>query len=203
MIRRQRTRLIGLFLLSDILAIFLSYFYSYGFRFYGQIIPVNPGKGIPPLTSYIVIFPLFLVIHLLIFYIQGFYRTRLRRTKLDDFFFISLNVIFTILLYFAVQNYLMAYSQGTTPLFRFEFTISHWFLMVYFVVAIFMVSFLRNQIYYLMKKRFAKGLNLQNVLIIGAGEMGAAVARKLNNYKDLGFVVRGFLDDDKKKGEVI
>jgi len=203
MIRRQQKRLIGLFLLSDIIAIVLSYFYSYGLRFYGQIIPVNPGKGIPPLSSYLMIFPLFLAIHLLIFYIQGFYRTRLHRTKLDDFFFISLNAVFTMLIYFAVQNYLMAYSQGTTPLFRFEFTISHWFLVVYFVVVIFMVSFFRNQIYFMMKKRFSRGLNLQNVLIIGAGEMGTAVARKLNNYRDLGFVVRGFLDDDKNEGEVI
>ncbi len=203
MIRRHKTRLIGFFVLSDILAIFISYFYAYGFRFYGYIIPVNPEKGIPPLKEYILIFPVFLAVHLAVFFLQGFYRTRLRRTKLDDFFYISLNAVFTILLFQAVQNYLYSYSQGAAPLFRFDFKISHWFLAIYFIVVVFMVSFFRNQIYFFMKRRYAKGLNLQNVLIIGAGEMGKAIARKLIKYKDLGFSVKGFLDDGVKENRMI
>jgi exopolysaccharide biosynthesis polyprenyl glycosylphosphotransferase len=54
-----------------------------------------------------------------------------------------------------------------------------------------------------MKRRYAKGLNLQNVLIVGAGEMGKTVVQKLSQYKDLGFVVKGFLDDEKKPGEIV
>jgi len=203
MIGKKRTRLIGLFILSDIIAILVSYFYSYFFRFYGYIIPIDPEKGIPPLKSYIVVFPLFLVVHLAIFFIQGFYKTRLKRTKIDDFFFIILNAILTILMILAILNYLYAYSQGRAPLFQMEFKISHYFLAVYFVVVIFLVSVLRNQIYFFMKRRYARGLSLQNALIIGAGEMGRAVAQKLSYYKDLGFVVKGFLDDEKKPGEII
>jgi exopolysaccharide biosynthesis polyprenyl glycosylphosphotransferase len=203
MIKRQRNRLLGLFFLSDVLGILVAFFYSYGFRFYGYVIPVNPEKGIPPLKSYIFVFPIFLVVHLCIFYIQGFYKIRLRRTKVDDFFYITLNAVFTILVFFAVQNYLYTYSQGAAPLFRVEFKISHWFLVVYFVVVIFLISFLRNQIYYFMKRRYARGLNLQKVLILGAGDMGKNVAQKLHGYKDLGFVVQGFLDDDLKTGDEV
>jgi hypothetical protein len=54
-----------------------------------------------------------------------------------------------------------------------------------------------------MKRRYAKGLSLQNVLIVGAGEMGKAVGQKLVQYEGLGFVVKGFLDDEKKQGEEI
>lgn len=203
MIRRERTRLIGFFVLSDIIAIFVSYFYSYVFRFYGYIIPVDPEKGIPSLKAYIAVFPLFLVVHLVIFFLQGFYKTRLKRTKIDDFFFIILNAILSILIVLAILNYFYAYSQGRAPLFRMDFKISHLFLAIYFVVLIFMVSVLRNQIYFFMKRRYARGLSLQNVLIVGAGEMGRAVAQKLFRYKDLGFVVKGFLDDEKKPGEII
>lgn len=203
MIKRKRTRLIGLFLLSDIIAIFISFFYSYVFRFYGYIIPVAPEKGIPPLKSYAAVFPLFLVVHIAIFFLQGFYKTRLKRTKIDDFFFISLNALMTILIILAILNYLYAYSQGRAPLFHMEFKISHWFLAVYFVVAIFLVSVFRNQIFFFMKRRYARGLNLQNVLIVGAGEMGKTIAQKLSQYKDLGFVVKGFLDDEKRPGEKI
>jgi exopolysaccharide biosynthesis polyprenyl glycosylphosphotransferase len=81
------------------------------------------------------------------------------------------------------------------------FKISHGFLAVYFVVVIFMITFLRNQIFFYMKRRYARGLNLQNVLVVGAGEMGRAVAQKVLVYKDLGFRLKGFLDDDRSVGE--
>ena len=54
-----------------------------------------------------------------------------------------------------------------------------------------------------MKKRYAKGMNLKNVLIVGAGEMGKSVAEKLSQYKDLGFVVKGFLDDERDMDEIV
>jgi exopolysaccharide biosynthesis polyprenyl glycosylphosphotransferase len=200
-IKRQRTRLVGFFFLSDIIGILYSFFCSYFVRFYAYIIPVNPERGIPSLASYIAVFPLFLITHIIIFYIQGFYKTKLKRTKIDDFFFIALNVVFTFLVVQAVLSYLYSYSQGPAPLFRMDFKLSHGFLAVYFVIVIFVISFLRNQIYFFMKRRYAKGLNLKNVLIVGAGGMGKAVAQKLAHYKDLGFVITGFLDDTKKQGE--
>ncbi len=203
MITRKRARLVGLFLVSDVVGIFLSYFYSYLFRFYAYIVPVDPVKGIPPLRNYVIVFPLFLASHLVIFYIQRFYKSRLKRTKIDDFFFISLNALLTILVVSAIMSYLYSYSQGPAPLFRVSFKISHGFLAVYFVTVIFIISFLRNQIYFYMKRRYARGFNLQNVLVLGAGEMGRAVAQKISQYKDLGFVLKGFLDDDKEVGEKV
>lgn len=201
MIKRQRSGLIGLFVLSDIIGITLAFFYSYFFRFYLYIIPVDPAKGIPQIKQYVYVFPLFLISHLAIFYLQGFYKTRLKRTQIDDFFLIVLNTFFSILIALAVLNYLYTYSQGAAPLFRMDFKISHGFLGVYFIAIVIVISVFRHQIYYMMKRRYAKGYNLKNVLIVGAGEMGKAVAQKLVNYKDLGFIVTGFLDDQRKEGE--
>jgi len=202
MIRGQRSGLICLYVLSDIAGIIISYLYSYGFRFYGYIFPV--GKGIPSLISYIIVlFFLFLPIHLGIFFLQGFYRKRLKRTGIDEFFLITLNAVLTILAVQAILAYINAYSQGSAPLFRISFTLSHLFLAVYFVVVILMISFLRHQIYFFMRRRYARGINLKNVLIVGAGEMGRSLGQKLFQYKDLGFVVKGFLDDERKEGEWI
>ena len=203
MIRRQRQRLIGWYLAGDIIGITLTYFYAYVFRFYGYLIPVNPEKGIPPLEPYIWVFPLFLATHLVIFFIQGFYKTRLKRTGINDFLHIAVNAVLTILIVLGVLNYLYAYSQGAAPLFQMTFKISHGFLGVYFTGLIFVLLFLRNQIYYYKKRRFSRGLDLQNVLIVGAGKMGRTVAQKLFNYKDLGFKVKGFLDDEQKPGETV
>lgn len=203
MITRKRVRLIGLFLLSDVLGVLAAYFYSYAFRFFAYIIPVDPVKGVPPLATYAVFLPLFLGLHILIFYFQGFYRSRLRRTKIDDFLLITLNAGLTILLVQAILNYLYAYSTGPSPLFRLTFKLSHGFLAVYFVAVILLISFLRNQIYFFMKRRYARGLNLQNVLIVGAGEMGRTVAQKIVQFKDLGFVLKGFLDNEHETGDTI
>ena len=204
MIQKKRFGLVGLFVLSDAVGILISFFYSYLFRFYAYIIPVDPGKGVPPFHQYVVIFPLFLATHLLIFYFQGFYRTRLQRAKIDDFLAICLNAILTIAIdVFGILSYLYSYSQGPRPLFQVTFKVSHGFLAVYFVVVIFMITFLRNQIFFFMKRRYARGLNLQNVLVVGAGEMGRAVAQKVLVYKDLGFRLKGFLDDDRPIGEKV
>jgi Undecaprenyl-phosphate glucose phosphotransferase len=203
-IQKKRSGLAGLFILSDSVAILISYFYSYLFRFYVYLIPVDPAKGIPPLHQYVIVFPLFLVTHLLIFYFQGFYKTRLQRAKIDDFLAVCLNTILTIAIdFFGIMSYLYGYSQGPRPLFRVTFKLSHGFLAVYFVVVIFMITFFRNQIFFYMKRRYAKGLNLQSVLVIGAGEMGKAVAQKILVYKDLGFRLKGFLDDERPVGEKI
>lgn len=203
MIAHKRLRLIGFFIACDVIGIVLAFLYSYVFRFHGYIIPVDPAKGIPPLGSYLVILPLFLAVHLLIFYIQGFYRSRLKRTKIDDFFFITLNAVLTIVIVVAILNYLYAYGGAESTLGKLSFTVSRGFLVVYFVSVVLLISFLRNQVYFYMKRRYARGLNLKNVLIVGAGEMGKTLAQKLFQYRDLGFVVKGFLDDGRAAGDVL
>ncbi len=202
MIREKKTRLIGFYILSDFVGITLAYFCSYFFRF-KTFIPVNPERGTPALKSYIIIFSLFLCLHILIFFIQGFYRTRLKRIKIDDLFFVTINVILTILIVQAVLSYLSSYSQGLAPLFNVTFKMSHGFLAIYAVYFFLFILFLRFQIYFFMKRRFAKGMNLQNILVVGAGEMGKAVTQKLLQLKDLGFEVRGFLDDNMDVGKEI
>jgi len=202
MIREKGTRLVGFYILIDFVGIALAYFCSYFFRF-KTFIPINPERGTPAIKSYIIIFPLFLCLHLLIFFIQGFYRTRLKRVKIDDLFFVAINVFVTILIVQAMLSYLSSYSQGLAPLFRMTFKISHGFLAIYAVYVILFVLFFRFQIYFFMKRRFARGMNLQNILVVGAGEMGKAVTQKLLQLKDLGFVVRGILDDNLDVGKEI
>ena len=209
MIHRNRARLVGLFVASDVIAIVVSYVWSYLLRFHPyiapHIFPVDPAKGTPTLSSYLVVLPFYIAAHLTIFYFQGFYKSRLRRTKLDDFFFISLNAILTIIVAVAALNTVIGYSTAGRavlaghPLEK----PSRAFLIIYFLGVVFMISILRNQIYYVMKRRYKRGLNLQNVLIVGAGDMGLTVAQKLFQVKDLGFVVKGFLDNDLRPGEVV
>jgi exopolysaccharide biosynthesis polyprenyl glycosylphosphotransferase len=208
-ITRNRARLVGLFVASDIVAIVVSYVWSYLLRFHPyiapHIFPVDPAKGTPTLGSYLVVLPFYIAAHLVIFYFQGFYKSRLRRTKLDDFFYISLNAVLTIIVAIAVLNTVIGYApagRATLAGHPLEKP-SRAFLIIYFLGVVFMISILRNQIYYAMKRRYKRGLNLQNVLIVGAGDMGMTVAQKLLKVKDLGLVVKGFLDNDRPTGDTV
>jgi len=201
---KHRARLVGLFIASDIIAIVLTFLYTYLFRFFSYIIPVDPALGVPPLEQYLALLPFFVLTHLGIFFLQGFYKSRLRRTQLDDFFSISINAALTIIVVVLLMSYLVTYGRGGAAVLGQPLVeLSRVFVAVYFVGVIFTISFLRNQIYYLMKRRYARGRDLQNVLVVGAGEMGVAVAQKLHQYRDLGFVVKGFLADDRPPGTMI
>ncbi len=201
-ITRNRARLIGFFVVSDVIAIILSYLWSFGLRF--TLVFVDPAKGVPPFGSYLAVLPLYLATHLAIFYFQGFYKSKLRRTNLDDMFFIGLNVVLTILVVWGILLWIVTYLRGQVQ--PFGVTLiepSRAFLVFYFISVILTISVFRHQIYFIMKRRYTRGYNLQNVLVVGASEMGVAVAQKLIQYKDLGFVVRGFLDNDRKTGDEV
>jgi exopolysaccharide biosynthesis polyprenyl glycosylphosphotransferase len=203
-IARHRARFAGFLIASDVVAIVVSFLYTYLFRFYSYIVPVDPAKGVPPLRNYLVLIPFFVATHLAVFFLQGFYKSRLRRTQLDDFFSIGVNAAITIVVVTLVMAYGVTYGRGEAKILgQPVIELSRVFVVVYFVGVVFTISFLRNQIYYLMKRRYARGKDLQNVLIVGAGEMGVTVAQKLHQYRDLGFVVRGFLADDRPAGSMI
>lgn len=204
MIAKHRARLARLFAASDAFAVALSFIYTYLFRFYANIFPVDAAKGIPKISSYLILLPLLIAAHLTFFYFQGFYKSRLRRTQLDDFLSVSLNAGASIVLAYLLLGTLNAYSRDGAHLFGIELIkLSHVFLAIYFVAVIFTISFFRTQIYYSMKRRYARGRDLDNVLVVGAGDMGRSVAQKLVEYKDLGFVVKGFLDDDRPRGTIL
>ena len=48
----------------------------------------------------------------------------------------------------------------------------------------------------IVERRVCEGLGVRNVLIIGAGRVGQELARCLQENKQLGLVVKGFLDED-------
>ena len=70
--------------LSDVLAIVIGFFVSFWLRFHSGLLRVP--KGIPRFSSYLIIIPFLLFIHLVYFSYQGFYRFKLRRNRLDDLF---------------------------------------------------------------------------------------------------------------------
>ncbi len=52
---------------------------------------------------------------------------------------------------------------------------------------------------FLVKEMHGRGMNLRNVLVVGAGELGQKVVQKLNLYPEIGFSVVGYLTHEMEK----
>ena len=87
MLRRHNRLLITFYVLCDALSAAVSFIAAYLIRFdspFTRLVPVT--KDIPPFTQYALVVPLVAVLVPLAFHVQGLYRLRRGRTRVDDFF---------------------------------------------------------------------------------------------------------------------
>ena len=184
MIERRRQIQVGLQLIGDLLATSLAFFVAYWLRFVFEIHPVT--KGLPPLSMYLRLLPVVLVLYPVVFYFQGLYHRRRMRSRFDEGIRVALAVMLaTVLL-----------TAGLTFYRPPDFTYSRLFLAIFAVTDAFLVSLFRWGISAGLARIRRSGRNLQRVLVIGAGELGRQVVERLDAHNEFGFSVVGFLDDD-------
>jgi exopolysaccharide biosynthesis polyprenyl glycosylphosphotransferase len=178
-----------MYVLSDVLAILLGFFTSFWLRFYFGLLGVP--KGIPRLTSYLVIIPFLLFIQLIYFSYQGFYRFKLRRNRLDDLFLVILNSLISSFAVLLVFSYFKSYG-----FIRFE--ISHVFLGVYAPVSILFLFICRGVMFKIFKKVSLARNGVSRILIAGQGDLAEMTAANLVKYRHFGLEVAGFLGPEQK-----
>jgi len=183
-IERRRQIQVVLQLIGDLLATSLAFFVAYWLRFVFEIHPVT--KGLPPLSMYLRLLPVVLVLYPAVFYFQGLYHRRRMRSRFDEGIRVALAVMLaTVLL-----------TAGLTFYRPPDFTYSRLFLAIFAVTDAFLVSLFRWGISAGLARIRRSGRNLQRVLVIGAGELGRQVVERLDAHNEFGFSVVGFLDDD-------
>ena len=87
MLRRYNRLLVAIHVVADALSAATAFLLAYYVRFessFAQLIPVT--KGQPPLEHYLMLTPFLAVMVPLAFHVQGLYRLRRGRTRVDDFF---------------------------------------------------------------------------------------------------------------------
>ena len=184
MIERRRQIQVMLQLIGDLLATCLAFFVAYWLRFEFEIHPVT--KGLPPLSMYLRLLPVVLVLYPVVFYFQGLYHRRRMRSRFDEGMRVMMAVMLaTVLL-----------TAGLTFYRPPDFTYSRLFLAVFAVTDAVLVSLFRWGIGAGLARIRRSGGNLQRVLVIGAGELGRQVVERLEAHTEFGFSVVGFLDDD-------
>ncbi len=184
MIERRRQFQVVLQLVGDLLALSLAVPVAYWLRFVIEVQPVT--KGLPPVSMYLNLIPVVLVLYPVVFYFQGLYHRRRIRSRFDE----GLRVVVAVLLATVIL------AAGLTFYRPPDFTYSRLFLVIFAGVDITLVGLFRWAVAASLARIRRSGGNLQRVLVVGAGELGREVVERLDVHREYGFVVVGFLDDD-------
>jgi len=193
MLNRHNRLLVTLYLASDALIAVSAFVLAYALRFHTGLIPIT--KGIPPLSQYINVLPFIAVVVPVGFHLQGLYRLRRGRSRVDDFFgvFVGsiLAVVFGIVATLYTQTYFVAARAKDTG--AFEVSQAVW--AIFLVINVALTYALREVVREVLERRWRAGIGLKRILIAGSGELGRLVADKILEHRELGYQIVGFVDD--------
>jgi len=205
MLKRYNRLLVAIYVLADVsagaLAFALAYFVRFDFAPFTRVFPVVSGR--PPFSEYAAVLPFIALLVPLAFRVQGLYRLRRNRTRVDDFFAVLVGSILAVLagllgtLYF--RTYYLPDAQKAAGMY--EVSQLAWALFLVFNVLFTYAS--REVVRDLLRRRWRAGIGLKRVLIAGAGDLGRLVADRLLEHSELGFKLIGFADDRALSGDAI
>ena len=95
MMRRYNRLLVAFYIISDAVLAMAGFMIAYWLRFYSGL-PVP--KGIPPFNEYLSLLPIMGAIVPAAFHIQGIYRLRRGRSRVDDFFAVFVGTVLAVVL---------------------------------------------------------------------------------------------------------
>jgi hypothetical protein len=196
MMRRYNRLLVGFFLASDAILAMAAFVLAYVLRFEGPIARlIPPIKGVPPFEYYVDMLPFIALLVPAAFHVQGLYRLRRGRTRLDDFFAVFVGSILAVVLGVFGTLYFSIYylPQELKDAGVYEISQLGWALFLCANVVFTYTS--REIVREVLERRWRAGIGLKRVLIAGAGDLGRMVADKVLEHRELGFKLMGFIDD--------
>src|SRR6266487_840523 len=166
MLNRHNRLLVTFYVLSDAFLGTVAFLAAYLLRFHSAIATLIPiTKGVPPLRQYIDLVPFVAVLVPIGFHLQGLYRLRRGRSRVDDFFAVFVGSILAVVFGIMATTYVEIYFA--TP------------------------EAVRNA----FERRWKAGIGLKRILIAGSGELGRLVADKILEHRELGYQIIGFVDE--------
>jgi len=172
MVNRHNRLLVTFHVLSDALLGVTAFLLAYLLRFHTSLAAVIPvTKGVPPLQQYINVLPFIAGLVPLGFHLQGLYRLRRGRSRVDDFFAVFvgtiLAVVFGIIATLYVQTYFATPAARTRG--AFEVSQAAWGIFIVLNVALTFAS--RELVREALERRWRAGIGLKRILIAGSGEL--------------------------------
>jgi Undecaprenyl-phosphate glucose phosphotransferase len=193
MVNRHNRLLVIFHVLSDALLGLTAFIIAYALRFHAGLIPIT--KGVPPLRQYINVLPFIAVLVPLAYQLQGLYRLRRGRSRVDDFFAVFVGSIVAVVLGIVATLYVQIYFAPTTMKDRGLFEVSQLVWGLFLVLNVMLTYASRELVREALERRWRAGVGLKRILIAGSGELGRLVADKILEHRELGYQIVGFVDD--------
>jgi Undecaprenyl-phosphate glucose phosphotransferase len=200
--QRHRTRA-ALYLAGDVAATLLAFAGAWYLRFGTEVLPNVMSHGVtgqPDFERYLELVPVVLLIWPVVFYFHGLYQTRRGRSRVDEILTVVVAVLLGAIFLSAFSAY---YRRPLEPGSTQYFTYSRWFMGLFVALDMVLVVVARLQIRAALQRRQMRGQNQQRILVLGAGMLGREIARKLQEHRELGLQVAGYLDDDPGKAGAV
>jgi exopolysaccharide biosynthesis polyprenyl glycosylphosphotransferase len=172
-------------LILDAVLILVSFVLAYFVRFH-VLLFITPGT-VPILGEYLNVLVFIILVWLAIFKLIGLYEEKKFTTLIDEIAALIFGVTLSTLALF-----------GLLFLYR-EFWVSRLVVVNAWWIAVLLLGLLRVAVFESRRIMHLKGWGIKNTLILGAGEMGQILGRKIIDDRTLGYHPIGFLDDDPAK----
>ena len=130
------------------------------------------------------------------FQLQGLYRLRRGRSRVDDFFAVFVGSILAVVFGIVATLYVQTYfatgaAQGSAARSRCR----RWSGRIFLVLNVALTYASRELVREVLERRWRAGIGLKRILIAGSGELGRLVADKILEHRELGYQIVGFVDD--------
>jgi len=127
--------------------------------------------------------------------IQGLYRVRRNRSRVDDFFAVFVGSVLAVVLGLVGTLYFQAYyvSEELKDIGAYEISQLVWGFFLVFNIAFTYGT--RELVREALERRWRAGIGLKRVAIAGAGDLGRLIADKILEHRELGCRIVGFIDD--------
>src|SRR5437764_13209434 len=197
MVNRHNRLLVAFHVISDALLGVTAFIIAYALRFHTPIvtalIPIT--RGVPPLQQYIQDLPFVATLVPLGFQLQGLYRLRRGRSRVEDFFAVFVGSILAVVFGIVATLYVQTYFASPETKSRGAFEVSQAVWAIFLVLNVALAYASRELVREVLERRWRAGIGLKRILIAGAGELGRLVADKILEHRELGYQIIGFVDD--------
>jgi len=192
-LNRHNRLLVTFHVLSDTLLGMTAFLLTYALRFHTRLIPAP--KGIPPLQQYVNVLPFIAVLVPLGFHLQGLYRLRRGRSRVDDFFAVFVGSILAVVFGIVATSYVQIYLATGAARDRGAYQVSQAAWAIFLVLNVALTYSSRELVREALERRWRAGIGIKRILIAGSGELGRLVADKILEHRELGYQIVGFVDD--------
>jgi len=193
MVRRYNRLLVLFHVCSDAFLAISAFIIAYTLRFHTGLIPIT--KGTPPLRQYVDLLPFIAALVPLAFNLQGLYRLRRGRSRVDDFFAVFVGSILAVVFGIVATLYVQTYFATTAARARGIWEVSQVVWAIFLVLNTLLTFASRELVREVLERRWRAGIGLKRILIAGSSELGRLVADKILEHRELGYQIIGFVDD--------